>query len=205
VILVVDHHDSFTWNLVHCLARTGAPVKVAQSDTLTIDAVAAQPPSGIVLSPGPGRPEHAVLALSLVARFAGRVPLLGVCLGHQVLCLSFGARVVHASRLMHGRVSAIAHDGAGLFTGLPSPLSVARYHSLIVDAASLPEDLVPSAFSDEGELMAVRHRVHDIEGVQFHPESFLSEHGTLMMERWVARVTGQSPRGWQPATLHAHG
>ena len=206
MILVVDHHDSFTWNLVHCLARTGASVKVVQSDALTIDAVFALDPSGIVLSPGPGHPEHATLARALVPRFAGRLPLLGVCLGHQALCLAFGARVVHAPRLMHGRVSAIAHDGLGVFGGLPSPLAVARYHSLIVDADSLPAELSPTAFSDEGELMAVRHRVYDIEGVQFHPESFLTEHGAAMVARWVERVvSNESPRAHETATLPAHG
>jgi anthranilate synthase/aminodeoxychorismate synthase-like glutamine amidotransferase len=205
VILVVDHHDSFTWNLVHCLARTGAPVKVAQADTLSVEQVEALDPRGIVLSPGPGRPEDARLALALVPRFAGRVPLLGVCLGHQVLCMAFGARVVHAARLMHGRVSAISHDGLGLFTGLPSPLAVARYHSWIVDPASLPAELAASAFSAAGELMAVRHRAYDVEGVQFHPESFLTEHGQALVARWVARAWSESPGSYEPANLPAHG
>ena len=205
MILVVDHHDSFTWNLVHSLARTGAPITVAQADALTLQEVEALAPRGIVLSPGPGRPEDALLARALVHRFAGRVPLLGVCLGHQVLCLAFGARVVHAPRLMHGRVSAIAHDGLGLFTGLPSPLVVARYHSLVVDPASLPGELAASAMSDAGELMAVRHRAYDVEGVQFHPESFLTEHGQALVARWVERVSSESPASYETANLPAHG
>jgi para-aminobenzoate synthetase component 2 len=205
VILVVDHHDSFTWNLVHCLARTGAPVKVLQSDETSLEEIEALAPRAIVLSPGPGRPEDAALALALVPRFAGRVPLLGVCLGHQVLCTAFGAQVVHAARLMHGRVSAIAHDGLGLFRGLPSPLRVARYHSLIVEPQSLPGELLASAFSDAGELMAVRHRELDVEGVQFHPESFLTEQGPRLLAGWVLRVSAQSPLQPTAATLRVHG
>jgi anthranilate synthase/aminodeoxychorismate synthase-like glutamine amidotransferase len=210
VILVVDNHDSFTWNLVHCLAAALGPgggerVRVVESDAVSCDEVAALAPRGVVLSPGPGRPEDAGVSLELVRRLSGRVPLFGVCLGHQVICAAFGARVVHAARLMHGRTSPVRHDGRGVFSGLPSPLVVARYHSLIVDAASLPASLEASAFTAEGELMAVRHRQLAIESVQFHPESFLTERGAELVTRWVSALPVESPLATGAATLSAHG
>jgi anthranilate synthase/aminodeoxychorismate synthase-like glutamine amidotransferase len=217
VILVVDNHDSFTWNLVHCLAAaaqacsraqgrawTEDEVAVVESDAVTCEDVLARRPRGVVLSPGPGRPEDAGVSLELVGRLAGRVPLFGVCLGHQVICAAFGARVVHAPRLMHGRTSPVHHDGRGLFSGLPSPLQVARYHSLIVEAASLPAALEATAFTPEGELMAVRHRSLAVEAVQFHPESFLTAHGSELVARWVAALPAQSPLAAGGATLSAH-
>jgi anthranilate synthase component 2 len=185
MLLVVDNHDSFTWNLVHALGRFARDVHVVQGDSMKVDDLRALAPRGVVLSPGPGRPEVGI-GIELVHALS--VPMLGVCLGHQVICAAFGARVGHASRLMHGRTSSLQHDGRGLFAGLPRGFTVARYHSLIVDAATLPDELEPTAYSELGELMGVRHRTRPIEGVQFHPESFLSEHGDAMMERFVSSL-----------------
>jgi anthranilate synthase/aminodeoxychorismate synthase-like glutamine amidotransferase len=188
MLLVVDNHDSFTWNLVHALGRFLTKLAVVQADEVNVDAVRAMAPRGIVLSPGPGRPEHAGVSLALVRELAPSTPLLGVCLGHQVICAAFGAHVVHAPRLMHGRTSPITHDGQGLFRDLPSPLRVARYHSLIVDAHTLPSELVATAFTEQGELMAVRHTSLPIESVQFHPESFMTECGLALLARFVERI-----------------
>lgn len=189
MLLVVDNHDSFTWNLVHALGRFLTKLAVVQADEVNVDAIRGMAPRGIVLSPGPGRPEHAGVSLALVRELAATTPLLGVCLGHQVICAAYGASVVHAPRLMHGRTSLITHDEQGLFLGLPNPLRVARYHSLIVDSNTLPAELIPTAFTEEGELMAVRHVSLPIESVQFHPESFMTECGLALLERFVARLT----------------
>lgn len=188
MLLVVDNHDSFTWNLVHAFARFASDVQVVQSDAVTLADVQRAAPRAIVLSPGPGRPERAGIGLALVRAFAASVPLFGVCLGHQIICAAWGARVVHAPRLMHGRTSQVRHDGRGVFTALPSPLSVARYNSLIVERASLPAELAPTAFAETGELMAVRHTSLHVESVQFHPESFLTECGLAMVERFVTQL-----------------
>jgi anthranilate synthase/aminodeoxychorismate synthase-like glutamine amidotransferase len=188
MLLVVDNHDSFTWNLVHLLGRFAADVQVVQSDAVTLDEVVRLRPRGIVLAPGPGRPEQVGVAMQIVRTLGPTVPLLGVCLGHQVICAALGARVVHAARLMHGRTSLVRHDGQGVFDGVPSPIEVARYHSLLVDVSSLPDVLVPTAFTDEGELMAVRHTVHPIEGIQFHPESYLTACGAAIAGHFVGRL-----------------
>lgn len=188
MLLVVDNHDSFTWNLVHAFGRFAADVKVVQSDEITLEDVRRAAPRAIVLSPGPGRPEQAGIGLALVREFASSVPLFGVCLGHQIICAAWGARVVHAPRLMHGRTSQVTHDGRGVFAALPNPLAVARYNSLIVECASLPAELAPTAFAETGELMAVRHTSLPVESVQFHPESFLTECGLAMVERFVAQL-----------------
>lgn len=188
MLLVVDNHDSFTWNLVHLLGRFAADVQVVQSDEITLDEVVRLGPRGIVLAPGPGRPEQVGVSLQIVRTLGPTVPLLGVCLGHQVICAALGARVVHAPRLMHGRTSQVRHDGCGLFVGVPSPIEVARYHSLLVDVSSLPDVLVPTAFTDEGELMAVRHARYPIEGIQFHPESYLTACGEAIARHFVGRL-----------------
>jgi len=182
MLLVVDNHDSFTWNLVHALARFAPDVAVVQGDEVSVGDVLGQSPRGIVLTPGPGRPEHAGVGIPLVQALgvSSSIPLLGVCLGHQIVCTALGARVVHADRLMHGR--------GGLFVGLPPSFEVARYHSLIVDAATLPPTLIASAHTDQGELMAVRHVALPIESVQFHPESFMTEHGLTMVRHFVERL-----------------
>ena len=174
MLLVIDNHDSFTWNLVHALMRWADDVEVAQSDALTVADVVQRRPRGIVLSPGPGRPADAGVSLELVRAVAAHIPVLGVCLGHQVVCEAFGARVERARRAIHGVAWGVEHDGRGLFTGLPNPLRVARYHSLIVNADSLPASLEATCWTAQGELMGVRHRVFPLESVQFHPESFLT-------------------------------
>jgi anthranilate synthase/aminodeoxychorismate synthase-like glutamine amidotransferase len=191
MLLVVDNHDSFTWNLVHTLGRFATDVHVVQGDAIDLDDVRRWSPRGIVLSPGPGRPESSGIGMALVRAIGGQVPLLGVCLGHQMICAALGARVAHAPRLMHGRTSVITHDGQGVFEGLPPSLAVARYHSLIVPAETLPPELAPSAFSEEGELMAVHHVTLPIQGLQFHPESFMTEHGVEMIGRFVSGLAAR--------------
>jgi len=190
MLLVVDNHDSFTWNLVHALGRFASDLVVVQGDEVSVSDVVGLSPRGIVLTPGPGRPEQAGIGIELVRSLGVQlhVPLLGVCLGHQIVCAAFGAQVVHAARLMHGRTSRLIHDGSGVFAGLPASFEVARYHSWIVDPRTLPPSLIASAHTEEGELMAVRHRSLPIESVQFHPESFMTEHGLAMVQRFVERL-----------------
>jgi anthranilate synthase/aminodeoxychorismate synthase-like glutamine amidotransferase len=189
VILVIDNYDSFTYNLVQYLAELGAEVEVRRNDEVGTDGIAALAPRGILISPGPGRPEDAGVTEAAIEHFAGRLPLFGVCLGHQAIARVFGGRIVRAERLMHGRVSPIRHEGRGVFEGLPDPLIATRYHSLLVERASFPDELEITAWTDEGEIMGLRHRRHEIEGVQFHPESFLTEHGHDLLARFVARTT----------------
>jgi anthranilate synthase/aminodeoxychorismate synthase-like glutamine amidotransferase len=188
MILVIDNYDSFTYNIVQYLGELGAVVEVHRNDQLSVDAVAARKPEGVLISPGPGNPDEAGITLALLARFAGRLPIFGVCLGHQAIGQAFGGRVVCAERLMHGRTSAIHHSGVGVFAGLPSPFVATRYHSLIVERASLAPELEVSAWTDQGEIMGLRHRTYDIEGVQFHPESFLTEHGHALLENFLKRL-----------------
>lgn len=188
MILVVDNYDSFTYNLVQYLAQAGAVVRVHRNDALDLDAVVALDPEGILLSPGPGTPDEAGISLAVVTQLAGRVPIFGVCLGHQTIGQAYGGRVVRAERLMHGRTSPIHHRGAGVFAGLPSPFTATRYHSLLVERTSLPDVLEVTAETQEGEIMGLRHRELDVEGVQFHPESFLTEHGHALLANFLARL-----------------
>ncbi len=187
MILVIDSYDSFTYNLVQLLAECGCEVVTRFNDTLTVDEAMAMNPSGILLSPGPGRPEGAGLCMPLVRAAAGRVPVLGVCLGHQAVGAAFGARVVAATSLMHGKTSAIHHDGRALFAGLPNPFTATRYHSLALERASLPGELDISAWTDDGTIMGVRHRKWEVEGVQFHPESILTTEGRQLVAAFVSR------------------
>ncbi|MCB9915347.1 MAG: aminodeoxychorismate/anthranilate synthase component II [Planctomycetes bacterium] len=177
MLLFVDNRDSFSFNLVQALAALGADVRVVRADAASAAELVALRPERVLIGPGPGGPEGAGCSLALAHALRGVVPLFGVCLGHQVLAASFGARVVRAARPVHGHADAVAHDGRGLFRGLPSPLTVGRYHSLVVDPASLPPALEVSARSAAGEVMGLRHRELPIEAVQFHPESVLSEAG----------------------------
>jgi anthranilate synthase component II len=185
MLLVVDHRDSFTWNLVHVLGCWGERVEVVQSEEMTAESVRLLAPRALLLSAGPGHPERAQPTLALVRELHRELPMLGICLGHQILCHALGARVVHAPEVRHGRVSPIHHDGSGIFAGLPSPIPGARYHSLVVDVATLPSSLVPNAFADTGELMGVRHRELPLWSVQFHPESFLTPHGKQLTRAFV--------------------
>jgi anthranilate synthase/aminodeoxychorismate synthase-like glutamine amidotransferase len=185
MILVIDNYDSFTFNLVQLLQVAGATVDVRRNDAIDLAGVRALDPEGVLLSPGPGRPEHAGVT-PVLARALDDVPLLGVCLGHQALAAAHGAAVVRAPRLMHGRTSPVHHDGRGLFEGLPSPLTATRYHSLIVDEATVDGDALEiTARTAEGEVMGLRHRSRPAWGVQFHPESFLSEEGPALLGNFL--------------------
>jgi anthranilate synthase/aminodeoxychorismate synthase-like glutamine amidotransferase len=194
VILVIDNYDSFTFNLVQYLGELGAVVRVVRNDAIDAAGIDALDPEGILLSPGPGTPTEAGITLDVIASQGGRRPILGVCLGHQAIGHAYGGRVVRAERLMHGRTSPIEHAGAGVFAGLPSPFEATRYHSLIVERASLPDVLEPTAWTAEGELMGMRHRELDVEGVQFHPESFLTEHGHSLLANFLRRLPAGGSR-----------
>lgn len=194
MILVVDNYDSFTYNLVQYLAQAGAVVQVHRNDALTVEAIAALAPEGILISPGPGTPDEAGVSLEVVAQLAGRIPIFGVCLGHQTIAQAYGGRIVRAERLMHGRTSPVLHRGQGVFRALPSPFTATRYHSLLVERASLPDVLEVTAETEEGEIMGLRHRALDVEGVQFHPESFLTEHGHALIGNFLARLASGGRR-----------
>jgi anthranilate synthase component 2 len=185
MLLMIDNYDSFTYNLVQYFGELGAEVRVFRNDAITPDEVERLAPSHIVISPGPCTPNEAGVSVPLIEKFAGRVPILGVCLGHQSIGQAFGGRIVHAKTLMHGKVSAITHRGEGVFAGVPSPFQATRYHSLAIERASLPQCLEVTAESEDGEIMGVRHREFAIEGVQFHPESFLTEHGHRMLGNFL--------------------
>ena len=186
-VLVVDNYDSFVYNLVQYLGELGSEPLVVRNDTHSVDELMQLECDAILISPGPGRPEEAGVTCELIRAAAGRVPLLGVCLGHQAIGHVFGASVVRAPELRHGKTSHITHDGAGVFASLPSPLEVTRYHSLVIDTASLPSDLVVTATASDGTVMGVRHRKYEIEGLQFHPESILTQHGHTMLQNFLSR------------------
>jgi anthranilate synthase/aminodeoxychorismate synthase-like glutamine amidotransferase len=191
-VLVADNYDSFTYNLAQAFGALGARVEVLRNDEIDPEHVIADPPDAIVVSPGPGRPASAGISLVLVSTMSGRVPVLGVCLGHQVIGEAFGARVVAAPTVVHGKTSSINHDGGALFEGVPSPFPATRYHSLVVDESSLAETpLRVIARSESGTLMALRHKEHPTFGVQFHPESVLTAHGPLMLANFL-RLAGSS-------------
>jgi anthranilate synthase/aminodeoxychorismate synthase-like glutamine amidotransferase len=177
MILLIDNHDSFVFNLARYVGELGHEREVVRSDQVTLDGIAARAPSHVILSPGPGTPFDAGISNAVVERFAERIPILGVCLGHLCIGEVFGGRVARAKRPLHGRTSPVAHDGRGVFEGLPNPLRAARYHSLVLDPERVPDALEVSATSDEGEIMAVRHRTLPVVGMQFHPESVLAECG----------------------------
>jgi len=185
MVLMLDNYDSFTWNLVQYLGELGAAVKVVRNDEITVDAVAALAPERIVISPGPGTPNEAGITLSLIRRLAGRIPILGVCLGHQAIGQAFGGQVVRARRVMHGKVSRVHHDGNGVFAGIPNDFVATRYHSLVISRDTLPDCLAITAESDDGEIMGVRHRTLAVEGVQFHPEALLTEHGHALLRNFL--------------------
>jgi len=194
MILVIDNYDSFTYNLVQYLGELGAAVEVHRNDAIDVAGIAARGPEGVLISPGPGNPDEAGVTLEVVRSLGGRIPLLGVCLGHQAIGQAFGGRVVRAPRLMHGRTSPIEHGGQGVFRGLPSPFTAPRYHSLIVERSSIGAELEVTAWTAEGEVMGLRHRTHAVEGVQFHPESFLTEHGHKLLENFLSGLPERGRR-----------
>ncbi len=186
MFLLVDNYDSFTYNLYHFLGELGARITVKRNDALTADEALEMEPQGIILSPGPCDPDQAGICLELVAKAAGRLPLLGVCLGHQAIGQAFGGRVVRAPHPMHGKLSPIRHEADGVFEGLPSPLSATRYHSLTVERDSLPDSLEVTAETEDGTIMGLKHRELPVHGVQFHPESIASEHGHALLHNFLA-------------------
>src|SRR6266513_6481673 len=185
MVLVIDNYDSFTYNLVQYLGELGAVIRVRRNDEVTLDEIAAMAPEQIVISPGPGRPEDAGISVDVIRRFGPTTPILGVCLGHQAIGAAYGAGIVRAGRPMHGKASQIHHDGSGLFAGLPNPFSAARYHSLVLSRSGLPDDLRVTASAEDGEIMAVEHVRHPEIGLQFHPESVLTEYGYVLLDRFL--------------------
>jgi anthranilate synthase component 2 len=186
MLLMIDNYDSFTYNLVQYFGELGETVKVVRNDELTVAEIERLSPARIVLSPGPCTPNEAGVSLELIDKFKGRVPLLGVCLGHQAIGQAFGGRVVHAKTLMHGKVSHIHHSGQGVFRDLPSPYEATRYHSLAIERSTCPADLEVTAWTEDGEIMGVRHRSLPVEGVQFHPESILTQHGHALLRNFLS-------------------
>lgn len=187
MILLIDNYDSFTWNLYQYFCELGAEVLVKRNDELTLAEIASLAPEKIVISPGPCTPDESGISLDVIRRYAGKTPLLGVCLGHQAIAQVFGAAIVRAAQVMHGKTSLIEHNGEGVFKGLNNPLTVTRYHSLVIDPPTLPDDFIVTARSASGEIMGIRHRQWDLEGVQFHPESILSEQGHQLLENFLKR------------------
>lgn len=185
MILMIDNYDSFTYNLVQAFRGLGADMQVVRNDATDVDGIRALAPSAIVFSPGPGNPDSAGVTLAAVKAFAGKLPMLGVCLGHQSIAQAFGGKIVHAKRLMHGKTSRIRHDGRGIFSGLPQGFAAMRYHSLAVDRETLPECLEISAESEDGEIMGLRHRSMPIESVQYHPESIGTPEGERQMRNFI--------------------
>ena len=185
MLLMIDNYDSFTYNLVQYLGELGEDVRTYRNDEISLDEIERLAPARIVISPGPCTPKEAGVSVPLLERFAGKMPILGVCLGHQSIGAAFGGKVVRAQQVMHGKTSPIEHEGTGVFRGLPSPYTVTRYHSLAIERASLPACLEVTAWTDDGEIMGVRHREFPIEGVQFHPESILTEHGHALLKNFL--------------------
>jgi anthranilate synthase/aminodeoxychorismate synthase-like glutamine amidotransferase len=186
MILMIDNYDSFTYNLVHYIGELGEKVVVFRNDKITLEGVGELDPEIIIISPGPCTPKEAGISVDLIKEFLGRKPILGVCLGHQSVAYAMGGRIVRAQRLLHGKTSMIHHDGKGVYTGIPDPFEATRYHSLIVEKTSLPDGLEISAWTDEGEIMGIRHRDYPVEGVQFHPESILTKHGKDLLQNFIA-------------------
>lgn len=185
MLLMIDNYDSFTYNLVQYFGELGEEVVVHRNDQITLEQVEQLSPRRIVISPGPCSPKEAGISVPLIKAFAGKIPLLGVCLGHQSIGYAFGGEVVHAKELMHGKVSEVHHNNLGMFRGLPNPFRATRYHSLAVRRETLPEVLEVTAWTDDGEIMGMRHKTMPIEGVQFHPESILTEHGHQMLKNFL--------------------
>jgi anthranilate synthase component 2 len=193
MLLMIDNYDSFTYNLVQYFGELGADVCVYRNDAITLDQVADLAPAQIVVSPGPCTPSEAGISVPLIRRFAGEIPILGVCLGHQAIGQAFGGRIVRAQRVMHGKLSPVAHDGRGVFADLPTPFAVTRYHSLAIARDDVPPELEVTANADDGEIMGVRHRHLAVEGVQFHPEAILTEHGMRLLGNFLGAARRADP------------
>lgn len=187
MILLIDNYDSFTWNLYQYFCELGADVEVRRNDELTLADIEMLAPQKIVISPGPCTPDESGISLEVIAHYAGKLPILGVCLGHQAIAQAFGATIVRAAKVMHGKTSPITHSGSGVFSGLNNPLTVTRYHSLVIDPSTLSDCFEVTAWSESGEIMGIRHKAWDLEGVQFHPESILSEQGHQLLENFLTR------------------
>ncbi|MNC26983.1 Aminodeoxychorismate synthase component 2 [compost metagenome] len=185
MLLLIDNYDSFTWNLYQYFCELGAEVVVKRNDELTLSDISALVPEKLVISPGPCTPTEAGISLAAITHFAGQLPILGVCLGHQAIAQAFGATIVRAEKVMHGKTSAITHNNSGVFNGLNNPLTVTRYHSLVIDPATLPDCFDVTAWTDKQEIMGIRHRELELEGVQFHPESILSEQGHQLLANFL--------------------
>jgi anthranilate synthase/aminodeoxychorismate synthase-like glutamine amidotransferase len=190
MLFMIDNYDSFTYNLVQYLSELGADVRVYRNDAITLDEIAALRPEQIVISPGPCTPAEAGVSIDVIRRFAGHIPILGVCLGHQSVGAAFGGNIVRAGRLMHGKTSPIYHDGRTIFRGLSQPFEATRYHSLLIERSTLPACLELSAWTVEGEIMGVRHHQHLVEGIQFHPESILTIEGKRLLENFLEHSRG---------------
>ena len=186
MLLVIDNYDSFTFNLVQYFGELGEDVVVKRNDEISLLDIEKLAPARIVISPGPCSPTEAGISVSTVENFAGKIPILGVCLGHQSIGQAFGGRVVHAKTLMHGKTSQMTHTGAGVFAGLPSPYRITRYHSLVIERETCPNCLEVTAWTDDGEIMGVRHKLLAVEGVQFHPESIMTEHGHALLKNFLS-------------------
>jgi anthranilate synthase/aminodeoxychorismate synthase-like glutamine amidotransferase len=191
-VLILDNYDSFTYNLAQAFGSLGADVRVVRSDAVTAEALASEPPDALVVSPGPGTPERAGNSMSAIRALTGAIPILGVCLGHQAIGAVFGGRVVRAPAVVHGKTSNVSHDGAGIFAGIPSPFAATRYHSLVVDEATLPTSLIVTARSDDGLLMAFAHSAHPTFGVQFHPESVMTKQGPKLLANFLALASRET-------------
>lgn len=188
LVAVIDNYDSFTFNLVHYILHAGAKVEVFRNNKISVDDLVTLNPGAIVISPGPGRPEDAGISLDVVKELSGRFPILGVCLGHQVIAQSFGGKIIQAKKIMHGKTSTVTCDGEYIYSGIKKPFNVMRYHSLAVDEETFPKDLLITARTDDGEIMGLRHKEHPTQGVQFHPESFMTNMGKRLIRNFVNGV-----------------
>ena len=188
LVAVIDNYDSFTFNLVHYILHAGGQVEVFRNNKITVDALERLNPGAIVISPGPGRPEDAGISIDIVKKLSGRIPILGVCLGHQVIAQSFGGKIIQAKQIMHGKTSTVTCDGEHIYQGITRPFTVMRYHSLAVSPGHLPDELTVTAQTEDGEIMGIRHKTHPTQGVQFHPESFMTSMGKRLIRNFIKGV-----------------
>ncbi|HEZ0805817.1 aminodeoxychorismate/anthranilate synthase component II [Neisseria meningitidis] len=194
MLLFIDNYDSFTYNIVQYFAELGQEVAVRRNDDITLEEIEALNPQYLVIGPGPCSPKEAGISVAAMRHFAGRLPIMGVCLGHQTIGEAFGGRIVRAKTLMHGKVSSVSHSGKGMFKGLPNPVTCTRYHSLVIDRNTMPECLEVTAWTEDGEIMGVRHKEYAVEGVQFHPEALLTEHGHDMLNNFLIEFQNFKPQ-----------